>query len=59
MANLGLTRHAFERILYLAPIVWAGFLFGWKGAFITSLVALACMLPRVIFISDYPDGFAF
>jgi PAS domain S-box-containing protein len=52
--DLGLTRHAFERILYLAPIVWAGFLFGWRGAFITSLAALACMLPRVIFISDYP-----
>ena len=52
--NLGLTRHAFERVLYLAPIVWAGFLFGWRGSFITSLVALACMLPRIIFISDYP-----
>jgi PAS domain S-box-containing protein len=54
MTNLGLTRHAFERVFYLAPIVWAGFLFGWKGAFVTSLAALACMLPRVIFISDYP-----
>ena len=53
-ATLGLTRHAFERVLYLAPIVWAGFIFGWKGAFITSLAALACMLPRIIFISDYP-----
>ena len=52
--NLGLTRHAFERILYLAPIVWAGFLFGWKGAFYTSLAALVCMVPRIIFISDYP-----
>jgi PAS domain S-box-containing protein len=53
-ANLGLTRHAFERVLYLAPIVWAGFLFGWRGAFVTSLVALGCMLPRAVFISDYP-----
>ena len=52
--NLGLTRHAFERVLYLAPIVWAGFLFGWRGAFVTSLLALAVMLPRAIFISDYP-----
>jgi PAS domain S-box-containing protein len=54
MSNLGLDRHAFERILYLAPIVWAGFLFGWRGALITSLAALACMLPRVIFISLHP-----
>ena len=56
--NLGLTRHAFERVLYLAPIVWAGFLFGWRGAFIISLAALACMLPRAIFISQNPlDAF--
>ena len=54
MSNLGLTRHAFERILYLAPIVWAGFLFGWRGAIITSLTALACMLPRAVFISPSP-----
>ena len=24
-ANLDLDRHAFERIFYLAPIIWAGF----------------------------------
>lgn len=54
MSNLGLERHAFERILYLAPIVWAGFLFGWIGAGITSLIALACMLPRIILVSEYP-----
>jgi PAS domain S-box-containing protein len=52
ITKLGLTRHAFERILYLAPIVWAGFMFGLKGAGITSLVALAVMLPRAIFLSD-------
>ena len=53
-ASLGLDRHAFERILYLAPIVWGGFLFGQRGAIIISLAALACMLPRIIFISPYP-----
>jgi len=58
-ANIGLDRHAFERILFLAPIVWAGFLFGWKGAFITSLVALGCMLPRILFISDHPMDASF
>ena len=54
MATLELERHAFERILYLAPIVWAGFLFGWRGAFITSLGALALMLPRALSISTFP-----
>jgi len=53
-SNFGLDRHAFERILYLAPIVWGGFLFGRRGAIIISLAALACMLPRVIFISPHP-----
>ncbi len=54
LTDFGLTRHAFERILYLAPIVWAGFLFGWRGAAVTSVVALACMLPRALFISPSP-----
>ncbi|MFC1985840.1 PAS domain S-box protein [Chloroflexota bacterium] len=54
MSNLGLTRHTFERVLYLAPIVWAGFILGWRGAFVTSLAALACMLPRAVFISLHP-----
>ena len=52
-ANLGMSRHSLERILYLGPIVWAGFLFGWKGAFITSLAALACMLPRASILSAH------
>ncbi|MFC1931951.1 histidine kinase, partial [Chloroflexota bacterium] len=59
MSNLDLNRHAVERILYLAPVVWAGFLFGWRGALTTSIVALACMLPRAIFISEYPKDALF
>lgn len=53
LTDLGLTRHAFERILYLAPIILAGFLFGWVGGVITSITALAVMLPRAILVSDY------
>lgn len=53
MTNLGLQRHAFERILYLAPIIWAGFMFEQIGALIVSLLALFLMLPRV-FITEYP-----
>lgn len=52
ISETGLDRHAFERIAYLVPIIWAAFLFGRKGSFVTSLAALACMLPRAIFISD-------
>ncbi|MEW6033384.1 MAG: PAS domain S-box protein [Chloroflexota bacterium] len=53
MSSLGLERHAFERILYLAPIVWAGFLFGRRGAVVVSILALVAMLPRAIFISPF------
>jgi signal transduction histidine kinase len=54
IAGLALDRHAFERILYLAPIVWSGFLLGWRGAFVTSLIALGCMLPRAFLFSEHP-----
>lgn len=52
--NLGLDRHAFERILYLAPIIWTGFIFGFRAAFAVAIVAVICMLPRAILISEYP-----
>ncbi|UCC16070.1 MAG: PAS domain S-box protein [Dehalococcoidales bacterium] len=53
MSAIGLTRHAMERILFLIPIVWSGFLFGTKGTIISSIIALACMLPRALLISEY------
>lgn len=59
IAQLGLSRHAFERILYLAVIIWSGFLFGWKGSIITAIVALACMLPRALIISATPQDALF
>ncbi|MBE0480316.1 MAG: PAS domain S-box protein [Dehalococcoidia bacterium] len=52
--QLGLDREAFERILYLAPIIWAGFLFGWRGAMMASLAALALMLPLALMTSAQP-----
>ena len=57
--NLNLTRQAFERILYLAPIVWAGFIFGFKGAFITSVIALILMAPRIFLNIDDRLGVLF
>lgn len=53
MNQLGLSRHAFERIFYLLPIVLSGFFFGWRGTIATSLVALTCMLPRIFILSDH------
>lgn len=51
---LGVTRHALERILFLLPITYTGFVFGpVKGLFVL-LVAASIMLPRAIFISPAP-----
>lgn len=54
MVSLHLQRHAFERILYLAPIIWAGFLFERRGALTASFAAFILMLPRAVFISPFP-----
>jgi len=48
---VGIDRHAFERILYILPIVMAGFWFGHRGAYVASMAALAIMLPRAFLIS--------
>ncbi len=49
---LGLTRHSFERVLYLAPIIWGAFLFGRKGAVIISFITITLMLPRALLLSS-------
>lgn len=52
--DVGLSRFDLERILYLAPIIWSGFLFGRRGVLLVSALALMAMLPRVVFISPHP-----
>jgi len=47
----GLQRHALERILFLAPAIYAAYVFGFVGGCISLGAALAAMLPRVLFIS--------
>ena len=56
LSELGLARDSFERVLYLAPVVWSGFLFGWRGVLITSGAALACMLPAAVISDDPASG---
>ena len=59
MTSIGLDRHAFERIFYLLPIIWSGFIFGWKGSATVSIISLLCMLPRALVISEYPHDALF
>ncbi len=51
--DLGLSRWDFERILYIIPMVWSGFLFGRKGVLVTAAASLAGMLPRAAFFSPH------
>ena len=54
---LGLTRHALERIFFLLPISYAGFVFGIKAGLASLAIVLIIMLPRAIFISpSLPDA---
>ena len=49
--HFGLTRHAMDRILFLLPMIYAGFVFRlWTGLAV-CLVALVIMLPRALIIS--------
>jgi len=49
--HFGLTRHALERILYLVPIIYAAYIFGFKAGLAVSIAALAVMLPRAVVVS--------
>ncbi|TET39823.1 MAG: PAS domain S-box protein [Dehalococcoidia bacterium] len=57
--HFGFTRHAMDRILFLLPIVYAGFIFGVRGGLVTLGFAALAMLPRVIFISASPQDALF
>ena len=47
--------HDVHRLLFLAPIVYAGYTARVKGAIIVTLVSFIIFLPRAFFISPYPD----
>lgn len=57
LSFLGLTRHAMERVFFLLPVTYAGFIFGAKAGLASLALASAIMLPRVFLISLYlPDA---
>jgi len=47
--------HDIHRLLFLAPIIYAGYYGRVKGAVIVTLVSFAIFLPRAFFISPFPD----
>ncbi len=47
--------HDIHRLLFLIPIIYAGYVGRVKGAIIITLVAFIIFLPRAFFISPFPD----
>ncbi|MFC1846242.1 hypothetical protein ACFLYM_02365 [Chloroflexota bacterium] len=47
--------HDIHRLLFLVPIIYAGYVGKVKGAIIVTLVTFVIFLPRAFFISPFPD----
>ena len=47
--------HDVHRLLFLAPIIYAGHAFRVKGAVIATFAALIAFLPRAFLVSPFPD----
>ena len=47
--------HDIHRLLFLVPIIYAGYVFGVIATVIITIVAIMTFLPRAIFISPFPD----
>ena len=48
--------HDVHRLLFLAPIIYAAYVFGVKASIIITVISLMTFLPRAFFISPYPDA---
>ena len=48
------TRHAVDRVLFLAPVIYAGYVFGATAGLAMTFIVLLLMLPRALFISSTP-----
>lgn len=50
--TVGLSRYTFERILFLAIIIFAGYTFGKKTGITCAVISLGIMLPNSIFLAS-------
>jgi len=48
------TRHAVDRVLFLGPVIYAGYAFGGVAGLAMTFTVLLLMLPRALFISSTP-----
>jgi len=47
--------HDVHRLIFLAPIIYAAYVFGIKATVIITIISMMTFLPRALFISPYPD----
>jgi len=47
--------HDVHRLLFMVPIVYAGYVFGVRAAMMITIIALMTFLPRALFVSPFPD----
>lgn len=47
--------HDVHRLLFLAPIIYAGYVFGVRATIIVTIIAVMTFIPRALFISPFPD----
>ena len=48
--------HDVHRLLFLIPIVYAGYFYRVRGALIVAIAALLVCMPRALSVSPYPDA---
>jgi len=53
-SHFGLARHSVDRILFLVPIIYTCYIFGFAAGIATVFVSLIIMLPRALFLSPDP-----
>ena len=47
--------HDVHRLLFLAPIIFAAYVFGLRATVMVTIISLMVFLPRALFISPFPD----
>ncbi|MDO8491935.1 MAG: ATP-binding protein [Dehalococcoidia bacterium] len=50
--------HDTQRLFFLAPIIYGGYVYRVKGAIIATTFAFGIFLPRALFVSPFPDPMA-
>ena len=53
--NFFYTVHDIHRLFFLAPIIYAGYVFGVKATIISTIISASTFLPRALFVSPFPD----